>query len=173
MEANTGFRNELIDLARLPRYETVPMKALKRAYWKVVMINFGILFAILGVALVCGIVWVDEIAAYKIPLLVFYVVLLVLTRFFARLAFNRKAYAFRDHDVLFSHGVIATATIVIPYNRIQHVALHEGVFSRMFGLAEIKVFTAGGSGEIEIPGIRKAEAEDIKQLLMGKIQKRL
>jgi membrane protein YdbS with pleckstrin-like domain len=31
-----------------------------------------------------------------------------------------------DHDVLFRQGIIATNTMVIPYNRIQHVALHEG-----------------------------------------------
>jgi hypothetical protein len=64
--------------------------------------------------------------------------------------------------------------MVIPYNRIQHVALHEGIISRYFGLAKVEIFTAGGSSsDLEIPGIAKAEAEDIKQLLMGKIQKQL
>jgi membrane protein YdbS with pleckstrin-like domain len=43
--------------------------------------------------------------------------------------FKKKGFAFRTHDVLFRHGVIATNTIVIPYNRVQHVALHEGLVS--------------------------------------------
>jgi hypothetical protein len=38
----------------------------------------------------------------------------------------------------------------------------------------VEIFTAGGSSsDIEIPGIAKEEAENIKQLLMGKIQKQL
>ena len=93
---------------------------------------------------------------------------------FSRIAFRKKGFAFRNHDVLFRHGIIATNTIVIPYNRIQHVALHEGLVSRYFGLAKIEIFTAGGSSsDIEIPGIEKEQAEKIKQLLMGKIQKQL
>jgi membrane protein YdbS with pleckstrin-like domain len=101
-------------------------------------------------------------------------VLIVLVLFFSRLAFVKKGFAFRQHDVLFRRGVIATNTIVIPYNRIQHVSLHEGIVSRFFGLAKIEIFTAGGSSsDIEIPGILKEEAENIKQLLMGKIQKEL
>ena len=76
--------------------------------------------------------------------------------------------------MLFRHGIIATNTIVIPYNRVQHVALHEEFISRYFGLSKIEIFTAGGSSsDIEIPGIEKQQAENIKQLLMGKIQKQL
>jgi membrane protein YdbS with pleckstrin-like domain len=90
------------------------------------------------------------------------------------LGFLKKGFAFRQHDVLYTYGVIATKTIIIPYNRIQHVSLHEGLLSRYFGLAKIEIFTAGGSSsDIEIPGIVKNEAESIKQLLMGKIQKAL
>ena len=48
------------------------------------------------------------------------------------------------------------------------------LMARYFGLATIQIFTAGGrSSDIEVPGIRKEEAENIKQLLMGKIQKQL
>ena len=76
--------------------------------------------------------------------------------------------------MLFRQGVIALNTTIIPYNRIQHVALHEGMVSRYFGLAKIQIFTAGGSSsDLEIPGIEKEQAENIKQLVMGKIQKQL
>ena len=76
--------------------------------------------------------------------------------------------------MLYRYGIIATNTIIIPYNRVQHVALHEGLVSRYFGLVKIEIFTAGGSSsDIEIPGIEKEQAENIKQLLMGKIQKQL
>jgi hypothetical protein len=90
------------------------------------------------------------------------------------LGYKKKGFAFREHDVLYRSGLIATNTIVIPYNRVQHVALHEGVISRYLGLANVEIFTAGGSSsDLEIPGIDKEQAEKIKQLLMRKIQKQL
>ena len=123
---------------------------------------------------ICILNSVPELLPYQIQLTIGTVVIALLILFFSRLAFVKKGFAFRTHDVLFRHGVIATNTIVIPYNRIQHVALHEGIVSRFFGLAKIEIFTAGGdSSDIEIPGIEKQQAENIKQLLMGKIQKEL
>ncbi len=169
-----NFTNETIDTANLPRFEEVRMTPLHSSYWKVVLINYAIFFLTVGIALACGVVFSGEIAEYKAALTILYIALIVLCLFFSRLGFRKKGFAFRQHDVLFRHGIIATSTIVIPYNRVQHVAMHEGLISRAFGLARIDVFTAGGKeSDIEIPGIAKSQAEDIKQLLMGKIQKQL
>ncbi|RZK06168.1 MAG: PH domain-containing protein, partial [Flavobacterium sp.] len=115
-----------------------------------------------------------DIADARLYVAIGFLVLIVLTLVFSRIGFKKRGFAFREHDVLFQSGVIATKIIVIPYNRVQHVALHEGVVSRYFGLAKVEIFTAGGSSsDIEIPGIEKGQAENIKQLLMGKIQKQL
>src|SRR5699024_1739747 len=95
-----------------------------------------------------------EIRAYTIPLLTGLLGIFCLIIVFNRISFLKKAYAFREHDVLFKSGVIATTTTIIPYNRIQHVSLHEGFIDRKFALGEEQIFTAGGSGsDIEIPGI--------------------
>jgi membrane protein YdbS with pleckstrin-like domain len=143
-------------------------------YWKVILISLSVFFLITGIGLVLTLYFNDELAVFITELSIAYVVLLFIVLFFCRLGFKKKGFAFRNHDVLFRHGIIATNTLVIPYNRVQHVALHEGVLSRFFGLAKIEIFTAGGSSsDIEIPGIAKEQAENIKQLLMGKIQKQL
>lgn len=169
-----NFTNETIDTTQLPKFEEVPMAALHPDYWKVTAITLGIVFAVLGIALALAVGFVGELRAYGIRLGTVWLILTLLSFVFSFIAFRKKAFAFRNHDVLFRHGIIATTTIVIPYNRIQHVALHEGFVSRLFGLATIGIFTAGGSSsDIEIPGIEKQQAENIKQLLMGKIQKKL
>lgn len=165
-----NFTNETLDTTQLPRYETVWFTPLHPSYGKVVLLQmFLLLLVVLGI--VC---YVFLRQPQAVPYLGFLTGSWVLSVVLAWMSYKKKAFAFREHDVLYRYGVIATNTIVIPYNRIQHVSLHEGVFSRMFGLAKIEIFTAGGnSGDIEIPGIKKHEAEDIKQLLMGKIQKEL
>ena len=168
------FTNNVIDLNQLPRFETVEFQKLQPSYWKVVSINISILALILAAAIGIIYLFVEELRN-KVPYFgVALVALIFLIFLFSRIAFRKKGFAFREHDVLFRNGVIATNTIIIPYNRVQHVALHEGWLSRYFGLATLEIFTAGGSSsDIKIPGIQKTQAENIKQLLMGKIQQQL
>jgi hypothetical protein len=169
-----NFTNETIDITQLPKFEEVQFTALHPNYWRVTIIGLIVFFLILGAALGIALSFIEELKDSQSNLIITYVVLMSLFFFFSRISFKKKGFAFRNHDVLFRNGIISTNTIVIPYNRVQHVALHEGLISRYFGLAKIEIFTAGGSSsDIEIPGIEKEQAENIKQLLMGKIQKQL
>ncbi len=168
------FLNETINTKELPRFEEVKFSKLEDAYWKVILINIGIFFLILGIAIGLVNYFMEEFSGNLGYFITIYFTLLILVLGFSRLGFKKKGFAFRTHDVLFRSGIIATNTIVIPYNRIQHVALHESFISRIFGLAKVEIFTAGASSsDLEIAGIEKEEAENIKQLLMGKIQKEL
>lgn len=168
------FSNEIIDTAQLPKFEEVHFTTLHPNYWKVLLINLILLFLISAIGMGLAFFYNVELAEFQIPIGLGFVFLMALVVVFLRIGFLKKGYAFRNHDVLFRNGIIATNTTIIPYNRVQHVALHEGLIARYFGLATIQIFTAGGrSSDIEVPGIRKEEAENIKQLLMGKIQKQL
>ena len=169
-----NFTNETIDTTKLPKFEEVVFSKLHPSYWKINLIQIGILFLMAAIGLSIALNYIPELASFQMQISIGIAVLFLLVLFFSRLGFTKKGFAFRQHDVLFRHGVIATNTLVIPYNRIQHVALHEGILSRFFELAKIEIFTAGGnSSDIEIPGIEREQAESIKQLLMGKIQKEL
>lgn len=169
-----NFTNETIDTAQLPRFEEVAFTALHANYWKVLLVQLVAFFAALAIGLVVALQSIEELAGFTSQLIVAALVLAILILLFARIGFRKKAFAFRNHDVLFRHGIIATNTVIIPYNRVQNVVLHEGLISGFFGLAKIEIFTAGGnSSDIEIPGIEKEQAENIKQLLMSKIQKQL
>ena len=169
-----NFTNETIDTNQLPKFEEVTFTVLDSNYWKVTLINAFLFFLTLGVGLGVFLFFNQKFSSFLIEISVAFVVLLLFVLLFSRISFKNKAFAFRTHDVLFRHGVLATNTIIIPYNRVQHVALHERIVSRYFGLATIEIFTAGGSSsDIIIPGIQKEQAESIKQLLMGKIQKQL
>ncbi|WP_269222910.1 PH domain-containing protein [Flavobacterium sp. IMCC34518] len=168
------FTNETIDTTQLPKFEDVSLSVLHPDYWKVTLINLAVFFLIIGTGVGFVLFFNIELLAFLLEISIGFGVLVLLVLFFSRISFKKKGFAFRTHDVLFRHGIIATNTLVIPYNRVQHVALHEGLISRFFGLAKIQIFTAGGSSsDIEIPGIAKEQAENIKQLLMGKIQKQL
>nr|WP_315154151.1 PH domain-containing protein [uncultured Flavobacterium sp.] len=169
-----NFINETIDTTQLPKFEEVQFSLLHPNYWKVILIGLTLFFLLIDIGAVLVLQFNEELSPFVIELIIVYVVLLLLVLLVSRISFRKKGFAFRTHDVLYRHGIIATNTLIIPYNRVQHVALHEGLLSRYFGLAKIEIFTAGGSSsDIQIPGIAKEQAENIKQLLMGKIQKQL
>jgi membrane protein YdbS with pleckstrin-like domain len=169
-----NFTNETIDISSLPKFEAVEMTKIESNYWKVILFNIGVVFGLIGIAIVLILFLVEDVQPFAWIFVLIYIFSLVLTFLLCRISFKKRAFAFREHDVIYRSGIIATNTMVIPYNRVQHVALHEGFVSRYLGLAKVEVFTAGGnSSDVSIPGIKKEQAEDIKQLLMGKIQKQL
>ena len=168
------FTNNTIDTSNIPKFEAVIFSKLHPNYWKVMLLNLSLIILIAGIGLAFAIYNVEEIVDYQLIIVVTFLFLVVLIVVFSHIGFVKKGFAFREHDVLFKHGIIANNTTIIPYNRVQHVAIEEGLISRYFGLVTIEIFTAGGnSSDILIPGIEKEQAENIKQLLMGKIQKQL
>lgn len=169
-----NFTNEPIDISALPRYEAVNLNVLQPKYWNVILFNIGITFLIIGIVLGVIVYFVEEIHSLAWLFGLVYVLFLGFTFLLSKISFQKRGFAFREHDVIYRSGILATNTMIIPYNRVQHVALHEGFVSRYFDLAKVEIFTAGGnSSDVSIPGIKKEQAEDIKQLLMGKIQKQL
>ncbi|CAM3720795.1 hypothetical protein FSS13T_13520 [Flavobacterium saliperosum S13] len=165
-----NFTNETINITELPKFEEVSFLPLHQDYWKIILITNFIFLLVMGVGLGFFLFFSEESRGYWHFLLLVIVVLISLSVIVGKLSFKKRGYAFRQHDVLYKSGIISETTTIIPYNRIQHVALHEGFLSRMFGLASVEIFTAGGGdSDIEIPGIEKEQAQKIKQLLMTKL----
>ncbi len=91
---------------------------------------------------------------------------------YSYVGFKRKSYCYRTHDVIYNFGVFHKTTVLIPFNRIQHIALHQGLFSRKFGLASLQFYTAGGSAtDISIPGMPLEIAKSFKEIISDKIEK--
>lgn len=165
-----NYINEPINIAGLPKFEDIELTALHPSYLRVIWFNFGLVYGILTIGTATAFYFIDELQIYWLPVTIVYAIIVTLSVLISLISFRNKGFAFRTHDAIYRSGAIALTTTIIPYNRVQHVALHEGFIARMFGLAEIEIFTAGGDkSDIQIPGIEKQLAEKIKLLLMGKI----
>lgn len=168
-----NFTNETLNLNSLPKFEEVNFSSLHKNYIKVVYINIAITLMIFAVGIGVLLYFNEELQntlSYSISGISYLVFALIV--FFSSIAsVKKRGFAVREKDILYKRGLISTTTTMIPFNRIQHVAMHEGAFSRIFDLAQIQIFTAGGnSSDIKISGIEKEKAENIKELLMQKIQ---
>lgn len=94
------------------------------------------------------------------------ITLLALTyQFFAD---PKKRFAVREHDIHYESGLIFRKTLSQPILRIQHVELKRGPIERMFDLASLQVFSAGGAiHTFEIPGLGHQQAISLRQFILA------
>ena len=164
------FTNSTIDISQLPQFQDTPLTAPNAKYWNVISINLIITLIVLAGGLAVLIilnvhfrekwtVWISIFIAFALFLFLIY-----------RASFKRRGFALREKDVIYKSGIISEKTTIIPLNRIQHVALNEGIFSRMFKLGTLQIYTASGSsGEIHIAGIPIAQAKTVKEALVKRL----
>ena len=166
------FTNENLDINELPNFEEVQLNQLQCKYFNVIAINLSLFnFLILMLFFVIS-YFKSNFFSNRIWMIMgtFIGAMIFLSFFLAKLSFKKKGYAFRTHDVIYKEGLISETTTIIPFNRVQHVALHQGFISRKLGLASIELFTAGGSSsDLKIPGILLEDAQKIKNLVSQKI----
>ena len=82
----------------------------------------------------------------------------------------RRGYVVRDKDIVFKSGVMWQSVTAIPYNRVQHVETSSTPFDRKFGVANLQIFTAGGSGgDLQIFGLGSDTAEQLRVYILGKV----
>jgi membrane protein YdbS with pleckstrin-like domain len=166
------FSNETLSISDLPKFETVSLQPLQKKYFKVIAFNILVftIFLFSGISIAYT-MFIEEFTVMTgVVVIGFPMVLITIILFSARLGFRKKGYAFRTHDAIYKSGIIVESTTIIPFNRVQHVALHQGFISRKLGLATIELFTAGGSSsDLQIPGLLLADAQKIKELIAKKI----
>ncbi len=84
-------------------------------------------------------------------------------------AYFCKSYALRERDIVYNEGLFWKKTTVIPFNRIQHCEVSQGPVDRFFGLAELKIYTAGGSSsDLTIKGFSYPKAQKIRNFIVLK-----
>lgn len=164
------FTNEPVDIDALPKYEDIKLNKPHADYWKIISINLVIFLALLGAGTALLIFFVDEIRSRVFLIISIYVALAIILFLLFRASFKKMGYALRTHDVIYKSGIIAETMTIIPLNRIQHIELNEGIFSRLYQLGSLQIFTAGGqTGHLHISGIPIHEAKNIRDLLLKKL----
>jgi membrane protein YdbS with pleckstrin-like domain len=86
---------------------------------------------------------------------------------------NRYAAQFRcvllPDGLLVRRGAWWRKESFVPRARIQHTDVDEGPVARRYGIATLKVFTAGSSvSELEVEGLPRADAIALRDRLLGR-----
>lgn len=161
------FENPQIQLADIPKHEDLVIQPIAERYWNIIVIRLLIRFLVIGVVIFSLILSINPLNAYLWPVLIIYLLVVGLSFYWQRMAFPKRGFAIRKHDIIYRRGVLSTIKTIVPFQRVQHVAVNESFLSRKYGLAQLQVFTAGGSSsDIKISGLKKEDAERMKSQIM-------
>lgn len=104
--------------------------------------------------------------------------MLVLFLIWSWLWYQSFQYQLTDTEFRKEFGVIHKHYVSIPYEQVQNVDIHRGIFDRILGLSELLIQTAGLSetrldpklhrvtAEGHLPGLSKHEAENLRSELV-------
>lgn len=165
------FTNVQLSVEELPRAASATYEPLAPAYLRVDLLGLWLgRLAILFVFLVYTYLTKDFPDWLRWSIAGFWVFLLLASTAIRYFGFKIKGYAVRQHDLMYRQGLLFRTLTVVPFSRIQHSEVQQGVIERQFGLASLSAYTAGGSqSDIVIPGLKQEQAEQIRQLLSQKL----
>jgi len=87
------------------------------------------------------------------------------------LAYKKRNYMLREHDITYTTGLIWRNEVTITYNRIQHLEVSQGPIQKFFKLASLQLFTAGGQkSDMGISGLKPETAQKIKAWVAKKAE---
>lgn len=164
MDDIISFQNEVIPPEGLPQVKKIIYQKVERSY-----LNASIIGTIIfGLILLLG--WIgfyfaaeDAPVFIKTLIPILFVVFFCLALISSIQGFKYMGYAIRQQDIVFKKGWLWKSNTMIPFNRVQHCEVNQNPIERLFGLASLKVFTAGGaSSDLSIAGLTPAKAEQLK-----------
>ena len=161
------FHNDQILSSQIPDIANINYEKLDPNHLKAEVLTFSIIFGIISIiGLTVLFVAANNNLLFWGVLLgdIFFATAIYL---FIIKAHKQKGYAIREKDILYKEGLLFKSETIIPFNRVQHVEVNQGAIDRMFGLAGLGIFTAGGSAsDLTIPGLTPYQAHKIKDFLI-------
>ncbi len=120
----------------------------------------------------------DEVMGYLFKTIAFVVVLVLVTSFvWAKLKYHFYRYELTDAGFRKELGIISKKYVTIPYDRIQNVDIYRGLLSRILGLSDLNIQTAGmsmgvgsggGGSEGRLPALSRGVAEQLRDELIAR-----
>ena len=163
-----AFVNLQVSMTDLPNADELVLEPMAEAYEREVKVQQLIIWLPLLI-----VSFVPYLLAQIVFLLLIPAVMLLFATVVSRLVIKKsqvKGVALRDHDMAYRSGLFWRKTVIVTFNRVQHVEVSSGPLQRKFGLASVKLFTAGGSSvDLRIDGLTADRAEHIRAFIAAKI----
>ena len=161
------FTNPQMEFNNLPEADRLTIVPLEPAYKTVRYISsIAIAFIVLFIS---WFVFITELKNWPagIYFTLFITIISIWNVFYSGISFHYMGYALREKDISYKSGWLWRSMTTVPFNRVQHCDIKEGLLDRRFGLAKLTIYTAGGqSTDLMIPGLLPETAERLKTYIL-------
>ncbi len=167
-----SFSNEQIQLDDLPDYRSVELTPVASGYltWALItQVSFWLVLAA-GLGLIPFLPFSNIDWPWWNTLPAVSLLLGAVTAAYIVMDVRIRAWALREHDLIYRYGLFWRKTVILPFSRIQHVETAQGPLERHFDLMRLKCFTAGGlSADLVVRGLDSAAARRVRGFLLEQI----
>lgn len=155
---------------RQPLAPHIEFKSVSPQYYKVLLLRSLMACVIVLAVPIVLIFLLDARPGGFVFYLLIGIAVLILALFGLIFAFARRraraiGYALQEEELIVKKGIMFQALTVVPYGRMQTVNVRSGPLNNRYGLAEIELVTASVNSGASIPGIERAEAEELRARL--------
>ena len=167
-----NFSNSIITPENLPEIKPETFNLLDKKYRTILFIRIAI-FVLFAVGAFISFLFISDERPPSVFIVVAISVIVLITLYSVIITvfgFAKKGYLVREKDVSFQKGLIIFKSTSVPFNRIQHVEVNQGILAKIFKLSSVKIYTAGGNAsDLSIPGLPVEVAANLKAFLSEKI----
>src|SRR5690606_1297755 len=137
------FYNKWLDIKTLPLIEEAEFVGLESEYVYVRLSNV-LIMTIFGGGAITIFIFLSSLTLFiKLILLGSFILLMALWALLIVLEFRIRGYAIRNHDVAYRSGYLFRQRQYLPFRRVQHCKITEGLIERLFNFSTVVVSAAG------------------------------
>ncbi|MBY5958027.1 PH domain-containing protein [Membranicola marinus] len=166
-EQSRPFYNEWVDINQLPIAEDSEFVGLEPEYLYVRLSNILITTILGGLVLAIFVFLSAFTFSVKFMVLLGFVLLMAFWGLLTYLEFHQRGYAIRSQDVAYRSGYIFRQRQFLPFRRVQHCKITEGLIERLFNFSTVIISAAGD--DIVVHGLRPEEAQKLQQFVNEKV----
>jgi len=164
------FSNLSVNLTDIPDFKSIELEGVHPTFKYILVIRFSIGLILTAIALSLSIYyiplpeWIQLISV----LIAFVIFLLIYLEFF--IGFPIRKFGVRELDIIYQSGFFVKKETIVPFSRIQHIEISQGLLMRNFKLFSLLIYTAGeSSGDLKIAGLDFDTAQKIKSKVLQEI----
>lgn len=165
--ANSPFYNEWVDLYLIPQADEEEFLPLEGEYLYVRLSRVLIVTVVGGLLLLLFVLMTGYSFLVNLLILGGFGLLMAFWTLVTILEFRYRGYAIREKDIAYRSGYIFRYRQYIPFRRVQHCKISEGLAERLFNFATVIISAAGD--DIVIHGLRPEDALSLQQWVNEKV----
>lgn len=167
MNVEEPFYNRWVDLDHLPPNTPEQFLPIESEYLYVRLTSVVVFSLVTGLPIALFVLLSGWSLSIKFIILLGFLLISIVWGILVWLEFKQRGYIVREQDIAYRRGLLFRTRQYLPFRRVQHCKISEGVVDRIFNFATIIVSAAGD--DIVVQGLRPDVASALQKYINDRV----